>query len=123
MLVVRARFALVATVLAALLPSAGPASAAVRHCASKIVAVAEAPGPETNVRRQAVEAWASEARRLGEAYTSWRLAVDRSVLCEKAGQGYRCRASATPCGISNNPNQPPRGSVPPSGPNKKVLDI
>ncbi len=107
--------------------AAGRADAAVRQCLRPIVAVVEAPGLEAEARRRVLEAWSMEAGRNGEAFSSWRLAIEKTLVCEKVLTAFRCRARATPCGIAQVPGQQPRGAKPDARPdlkrNKRVIEI
>jgi hypothetical protein len=91
------------------------AQAAVRRCGDVISISADDPTSDTFARQKALSAWIAAAGRLGPAYTSWRLAIDRTLSCAKGPKGgFQCQAIARPCGISQNPNAEP--SPPQSAP-------
>ncbi|NOU04551.1 MAG: hypothetical protein HOO99_00025 [Hyphomicrobiaceae bacterium] len=93
------------------------AHAAVRQCAPAVTSVATDRTDEQNARRNAITAWANEARKLGVQYTSWRLAIDRSVICSKVEDvGFRCKVTAAPCTIQQNPSLAPPVRKPEAGP-------
>ena len=87
--------------------------AATRPCLPAIQVFATDPTSETEARRKVLLAWSTEARKHGEAFTSWRLAWKKSIECGRmpAG-GFQCRAVAQPCGISQVPGALPPGSKP-----------
>jgi hypothetical protein len=87
-------------------------AAAVRYCRAPIATEGEHAKSEAAARRLALDRWAAEARRLGEAYASWRLATPRDIACQgRAGGGHVCRAVASPCAIAQNPDRLPAGGV------------
>lgn len=106
-----------------------PAVGAVRFCAARIEAVADDKTSEASARRTALERWRAEARVLGEAFTRWELASNRSIVCGRSAGGIRCRAGAAPCSIAQNPSRipdavkPPEPAVPPFPPPRRKLDI
>jgi hypothetical protein len=85
----------------------GGAAAAVRYCKAPIVVEARGTS-EQEARRRALEKWQAEARELGEAWASWRLATPRTIRCARVSGGSVCIAAGGPCAITQNPNRPPR---------------
>ena len=56
--------------------------------------------------------WLREAGKFGPAYTRWRLAAGRSFSCLVLQDAtWRCQAYGRPCGIAQNPNRLPPGTV------------
>lgn len=107
-----------------------PGAAAVRFCADRVEAAADDTTSEVAARRLALERWRQGARALGESFTRWELANNRSVVCARIPGGFRCRAGAAPCSISQNPGRlpealkpPPSPAAPPFPPPKRRLDI
>jgi hypothetical protein len=48
--------------------------------------------------------WVAEARRYGEGFAAWRLAIDRDISCSVAEGGeFRCRVAGRPCTIDQVP--------------------
>jgi len=107
----------------ALLVCVPPAEAAVRRCAPMIVGPERTAPVEATARRLALEAWQAEARRFGPAFTSWRLALTRSVVCHRrAGPLFACSARAAPCGISQMPDKNPPGLPASPRPKKRLIE-
>ncbi|MFM9941458.1 MAG: hypothetical protein ACKVP7_18390 [Hyphomicrobiaceae bacterium] len=107
-----------------------PAAAAVRHCADRIEMFADHAASETEARRLAMERWTAAARAIGDSFTRWQLANNRSLHCVRIPGGFRCRAGGAPCSISNNPGRVPEALQPkaspplaPFPPAKNRLDI
>ena len=89
------------------------AAAASRPCLPSILVIASDAKSEIEARRKVLLAWSAEARKNGEAFTSWRLAWRKSVDCGRLPTGeFQCRAAAQPCGISQVPGTLPPGSKP-----------
>ena len=64
-------------------------------------------------RRQVLVAWVTEARKHGEAFSSWRLAWQKTIECGRRPDGaYQCRATAKPCAIVQVPGTLPPGTQP-----------
>jgi hypothetical protein len=104
---------------AALLATAAvPAYAAVRHCAARIDVAAD-DRTELAARRKALQQWIAAARAVGETFTRWQLASARSLSCAPIAGGFRCRASAAPCTIAQQPNPVPHELLPKETPPKK----
>ena len=89
------------------------AQAASRPCFASILVFATDAKSEPEARKKVLLAWSAEARKHGEAFTSWRLAWQKSIECGRlpAG-GFQCRAVAQPCGISQVPGALPPGTKP-----------
>lgn len=99
---------------AALLASV-PLSAlsATRPCFDVIITFGTDPATEPEARKKALLAWSKEAAKHGEAFTSWRLAWQKTIECGRMPQGgFQCRAVGKPCGISNVPGNLPPGTIP-----------
>jgi hypothetical protein len=112
----------------------GPAGAAVRVCADLLVGASAPAATEAQARQQALDQWSSQAAVHGPNYTSWRLAIDRQIVCaplpgpqsgpqsgpqpgpqsgpqsKQTGTASACAARARPCRIEQAPNRKP---VPP----------
>ena len=85
-----------------------PATAAVRRCEANITHVGTSKASELDARRNALTAWSSAANVLGTPYALWRLASDPSIVCTRgAASEHLCTASAKPCALIQNPNNPP----------------
>jgi len=94
--------------------------AAVRKC-GEFVAFAGEDGTELAAKQKALRGWAAAASRLGPAYTLWRNAVDRSLSCLVLQNGmHRCQAFGRPCGIAQNPNALPPGTIAPPVTRKEI---
>lgn len=102
--------------------------AAVRHCAPRIEAAADDAKSEQAARRKALANWSSQARLIGEGYARWQLAENRTLQCARIPGGFRCRAGAAPCTISQNPDRIPQELLPkapapaPFPPRRKGID-
>lgn len=96
--------------MAGLLAAAPASAAATRICTPAIVSEATDARSETAARKAALDGWVGEARKLGEAFTAWRLALDKGIACKTSATGIFCVASARPCGISQLPGQAPPGT-------------
>jgi hypothetical protein len=49
-------------------------------------------------RIQARKSWSIKVKgRLGQAWSVWQIARNKSVKCEKSGQRWVCTAKAKPC--------------------------
>ena len=106
----RAQLTAICSALLALSPLV--ASAATRPCFDVIIAFGTDPS-EQEARRKALLAWSKTAARHGEAFTSWRLAWQKTIDCGRMPQGaFQCRAVGKPCGISNVPGNLPPGTIP-----------
>ena len=89
------------------------AAAASRPCLPSILVIASDAKSEIEARRKVLLAWSAEARKNGEAFTSWRLAWRKSVDCGRRPTGeFQCQAAAQPCGIAQVPGTLPPGSKP-----------
>ncbi|MGI9378441.1 MAG: hypothetical protein ACR2OW_02235 [Methyloligellaceae bacterium] len=97
------RFCILALAMFMLSPSAdlraNENNAAEVSCKSKLVAVGRPNQIETIAQLNAVGAWITRARKIGETYAEWRYADKAQVSCEKKGSSgfYLCRASGKPC--------------------------
>ena len=103
---------LAAAGVAAMVWYASGAEAAVRHCAPRIEAAADDATSEQAARRQAMANWTELARRIGQGYTRWQLAENRTVQCARIPGGFRCRAGAAPCTVSQDPGRIPQELLP-----------
>lgn len=122
------RLATLALAAVLLMATMDAAEAAVRYCAARIEAVADDRSSQADARRQALEQWRAQARNYGEGFTRWELASNRSLVCTRSSEGFRCRAGAAPCSITQNPGRVPEALKPPPAvapfpPPKRRLDI
>ena len=89
------------------------AEAASRPCLPSILVIATDAKSEIEARRKVLLAWSAEAGKHGEAFSSWRLAWQKSIDCGRLPDGqFQCRAAAQPCGIAQVPGSLPPGSKP-----------
>ncbi len=98
------------------------ASAAVRSCGEFIASAGEDRLSESVAKQKAMAGWIERAHKFGPAYSSWRIAIEKSLSCLKLADGtHRCQAFARPCGISQVPGIAPPGSTPvvPSAPKRE----
>ena len=90
-----------------------PAAAAKRPCFPVVLVFAASPTSELEARKQVLAAWSTEARKHGEAFSSWRLAWQKSIECGRRPDGvYNCRAAGKPCAIVQVPGTLPPGTKP-----------
>ena len=93
--------------------TAVPVNAAERPCFPAVLVFATSPKSELEARRLVLVAWANEARKHGEAFTSWRLAWQKTIECGRQPDGaYQCRANGKPCAIVQVPGTLPPGTKP-----------
>lgn len=98
--------ALLASIFLALVASA-PAGAAVRSCKPTVVSGPFVADAEMAARKGALAGWVEKAGGHGVAFTSWRLADQRSIRCERRAQGaFACVAAGAPCRIEHVPPLP-----------------
>lgn len=82
------------------------ATAAVRWCAPMTLGAAMTEPTEVVARRKALDDWVRGARARGIAQPTWRLAVNKSIVCGKVATGIECQARGAPCVIRQNPGLP-----------------
>lgn len=84
-----------------------PASAAVRSCKPAVVSGPVVASAEPEARKAALAGWVEKAGTHGVAFTSWRLADQRSIRCERRAEGaFACVAAGAPCRIEHVPPLP-----------------
>ena len=78
--------------------AAAPAGAAVRNCLAPITTTVDDAKSETEGKQRVLAAWITEATKLGDAFTAWRLAIRRNLSCEQTAAGaFACQAVGMPC--------------------------
>lgn len=105
--------ALILAMLAALCAPA-PASAAVLLCEKPVLGDLVEAATELEARKAAIASWTKKIARLGEPYSSWRLARAKRYECAPLASGkWTCAAFAAPCTIRQ---KPPEQGKPPKKP-------
>lgn len=105
--------ALILAMLAALCAPA-PASAAVVLCDKPVLGDLVEAATELEARKAAIASWTKKIARLGEPYSSWRLARAKRYECAPLASGkWTCAAFAAPCTIRQ---KPPEQGKPPKKP-------
>lgn len=98
--------ALILAMLAALCAPA-PASAAVLLCEKPVLGDLVEAATELEARKAAIASWTKKIARLGEPYSSWRLARAKRYECAPLASGkWTCAAFAAPCTIRQKPLEP-----------------
>jgi hypothetical protein len=87
--------------------AAGESTAAVRTCQPAVSSVLSSAATEPLAKKGALDSWVAKAKVYGVGYTSWRLAVNKTLKCVKASSGkFDCIALGTPCTIQQAPGKP-----------------
>lgn len=87
--------------------STAPAGAAVRSCMPAVTSGPFVAGAEIEARKAALAGWVERAGSHGVAFTSWRLADQRSIRCQARSEGgFACVAAGAPCRIDHVPPLP-----------------
>lgn len=96
-----------AAILAAIglaIVSTAPAGAAVRSCKPAVASGPFVADAEIEARKRALAGWVEKAASHGVAFTSWRLADQRSIRCQARSEGgVACVAAGAPCRIEHVP--------------------
>ena len=80
------------------------AGAAVRGCQKPLAGDIAEDRNEMLAKKRTLENWVARAGEHGEQFTSWRIAWDRQIECERTELGfYRCKAVGRPCAIQQVP--------------------
>ena len=87
----------------------GKARAAVRMCYAPVSSEIVRRQSEREAKTQALAQWRAKAATLGDGFTSWRLAAQKTLKCFKEQGQFACVAFGQPCIIEQNPKRQPAG--------------
>lgn len=107
----------------ALVAGDAPANAAVRFCLEQVSSGPQVAATVAQGQRLAIDAWVKAARKAGDEYVSWRLALTKSLTCTPAtDRGVVCEARGIPCTIMQAP--PKNGpAIKPKPPEPKIITV
>lgn len=112
-----------AVVIVTLAAGAMPADAAVRICLESVSSGPHAAATVAQGQRLAIDAWVKAARKAGDEYVSWRLALTKSLTCTPAAdKGVVCEARGIPCTIMQAPPSD-RPAIKPTPPEPKIITV
>ena len=103
----RQSFAVYLALIALTFAGAAPASAAVRRCTPALTGGPQDAAAEVEAKQKALASWSVKASVYGTAFTSWRLAINRTLSCSKGPAGFTCEARGAPCALQQVPGPPP----------------